>query len=457
MFFPMRFVLCTVFLSVLAVVPSAQAFAAETEELVKVVVLTRHGVRSPTQSAQELARWSTKKWPAWPVEAGKLTPRGAQLVEAMWHEQRAFFTQEKLLPENVCPPAADLFVLADRDERTRATASALLQGLAPGCGLNFTTDATALLAAEQISMHGSSDFDADTKFVAGKSEQDVKSERNALFHPLKAGLTTLSPAAARADISRESPGGLYAIEDDLAQPIREISELLGTLNSELCQQALRNDSCTLLDLPTQMRFGAQDTTIDVTGRLGIASSVAEIFLLEYAQWPDRNAGWGVVNEQVLQKLLPVHSRTFAAVNRAHEVALSRGGVLLRAMSAAVNGQSPDAAINRAPLVFFVGHDTNIANVASLLGLRWELGGYPPDAIPPGSALVLTVWKNGEHSCVRASYWTESLASLHRALPASPGFTQARVESQILHFERARLDEGHCSLEEFNRLVYETLL
>lgn len=38
-----------------------------TEELLNVVVVSRHGVRSPTQSAEKLHGWSDKKWPAWPL------------------------------------------------------------------------------------------------------------------------------------------------------------------------------------------------------------------------------------------------------------------------------------------------------------------------------------------------------------------------------------------------------
>lgn len=35
------------------------------EELEKVVVVSRHGVRSPTQSAETLASWSSRQWPNW--------------------------------------------------------------------------------------------------------------------------------------------------------------------------------------------------------------------------------------------------------------------------------------------------------------------------------------------------------------------------------------------------------
>src|SRR5699024_11758991 len=63
-------------------------------------------------------------------------------------------------------------------------------------------------------------------------------------------------------------------------------------------------------------------TVHLDGKLGTASSAAEIMLLEYGQW-DHPAGWGAVDKGALQRLLPVHSTVFDAVNRAPSVAAGR--------------------------------------------------------------------------------------------------------------------------------------
>ena len=101
-----------------------------TEELLNVVVVSRHGVRSPTQSAEKLHGWSDKKWSAWPVAPGLLTSRGFYLVKATWklNRSRAPFTY------GVCPKPEDVQIIADVDERTRKTAEALNEGLYPTCG-----------------------------------------------------------------------------------------------------------------------------------------------------------------------------------------------------------------------------------------------------------------------------------------------------------------------------------
>ena len=56
------------------------------EELEKVVVVSRHGVRSPTQSVETLASWSPRQWPEWGVEKGYLTPRGYGFVKGTWKQ-----------------------------------------------------------------------------------------------------------------------------------------------------------------------------------------------------------------------------------------------------------------------------------------------------------------------------------------------------------------------------------
>lgn len=97
--------------------------------LTKIVALSRHGVRSPTQSAATLSQWSTRTWPQWPVPRGYLTPRGAKLVTAMWEDMRGRMQNLGLLPDAACPPPGRVFVRADVDQRTKATAKAVLDGL----------------------------------------------------------------------------------------------------------------------------------------------------------------------------------------------------------------------------------------------------------------------------------------------------------------------------------------
>lgn len=39
--------------------------SASSEPLVKLVILSRHGVRAPILTKEELAPWTASKWPTW--------------------------------------------------------------------------------------------------------------------------------------------------------------------------------------------------------------------------------------------------------------------------------------------------------------------------------------------------------------------------------------------------------
>ena len=99
-------------------------------QLERVVVLSRHGVRSPTKTAEELGRWRRPDEPSWPdfrvQHPADLTLKGAELMQRMGTYYRKRW--ESLL-KNACP-RNEVFFWADRDERTLMTARALASGLA---------------------------------------------------------------------------------------------------------------------------------------------------------------------------------------------------------------------------------------------------------------------------------------------------------------------------------------
>lgn len=100
------------------------------QQLEKVVVVSRHGVRAPTQPQEKLDAWSDKTWPQWGVERGYLTPRGFSLIKETWE------LNKRIAPfvYSHCPKPSDVQIIADVDERTIKTAEALRDGLYPGCG-----------------------------------------------------------------------------------------------------------------------------------------------------------------------------------------------------------------------------------------------------------------------------------------------------------------------------------
>jgi len=100
-------------------------------QLRMVVVVMRHGVRSPTHP-DELDAYAAQPWPKWEVKGGYLTPHGAALIRQDGQHFRRLYAGS-IFPAAGCPADGSVFVWADVDERTRATGEALVRGLAPGC------------------------------------------------------------------------------------------------------------------------------------------------------------------------------------------------------------------------------------------------------------------------------------------------------------------------------------
>ena len=233
----------------------------------------------------------------------------------------------------------------------------------------------------------------------------------------------------------------------------------------MCTRYNLPPSCGLADLPNSVSVEADGSGAGLSGALAIASGMAEIFLLEYAQWPDISAGWGQVDARVLREVLPVHTSVFNAVNRAPVVAQLKGASLLSEMMAALEGTHRDQRCNAASLVVFVGHDTNIANVGALLGVNWQIAGYPDNATPPGATLQFELWEQGDKKEVRVRFFAQTPEALHtpfeeQRLPVAglfagpqltdPARTHKATEAQVT--APPVVGEARFSLEDFAKRV-----
>ena len=85
----------------------------KSANLVKTVILSRHGIRSPKESDAVLRQWSTRAWPTWPGNQGDLTERGKELVKAQWAAMRPFLVENGLIPASGLHQARDYALIAD--------------------------------------------------------------------------------------------------------------------------------------------------------------------------------------------------------------------------------------------------------------------------------------------------------------------------------------------------------
>lgn len=345
-------------------------------KLERVVVVMRHGVRPPTQSNAELARYADRPWPEWPVAPGELTPHGAATVRLMGETVRASYRSAGLLPTRGCGPAGSVSVWADgADERTKKTGEVMAAALAPGCGV--------------------------------KAEWTEVKPRDPIFGGPSSGECRLSPAATSESMKQSAagPAGSMPIGDAVAR-----------LQKIFAPKACTGGAGTCFTAEAEKKSAAGA----MSGPFPRAAGLAEDILLEYADGkPMREVGWGRASAADIAAVMPIHERSFAIVRNAKALAADRGAPMVHVILAALQGEPATGGPQSGPstkLLVLAGHDTNLVLMASIFGLSWSLPGEP-DGTAPSTALAFELWRDHGAEYVRPVIYYETLDQLRTLTPA----------------------------------------
>ena len=395
------------------------------ETLQRVVIVSRHGVRAPIVSLVERSSWASDPWPTWSEPDGNLTARGTLLAEQMGRYYRQYMNQQAAMPAEGCPARGSVFVYADTPERTRGTAKALIEGMAgANCGITFRT-------------HG-----------------DVKVD--SLFHPLEAGVCKLDPLSAQARVIERVAGNLNNATRDFKSQFETLQSALGCCKPTLCTAFGKGEKCTLTDLPTVMSPRVDGSGIDLLGALAIGSSAAELLLLEYADGkPQPEVGWGRVTNAQMQQAFRLHTEAYDLMQRTPYLAKKRGSALLWRVAQVVTSARSlgfglaDPAARDAKFVAYVGHDTNISNLAGMLDTSWLQPGYQRNQTPPAGALMFEV-KEGTDKKLRvyASYVAQSLEQMRTLAPLTLEAPPVKTPLRLPGCSASTPGGIACTLEEF---------
>ena len=260
--------------------PEAEPAAEETPaakdgDLQFAVILTRHGVRSPTGKPEQYAPYSASPWPEWNVPPGYLTAHGYELMRFFGAFDRIKLSGEGLLAATGCADAAHVTIVADTDQRTRETGKALAEGMLPGCS---------------VPVHSQPDGAIDP-----------------LFRPLNAGSAHADPALAVAAVTGRIGGNPSNLTEAFRPQLAALDRVLAG-----CGHSPPNPKRTsIFDIPAVLNPGPGDPLMVARGPLAVAHTLAENLLLEYTQgMSDADTGWGCLDAATLRFVMQLDTASW---------------------------------------------------------------------------------------------------------------------------------------------------
>ena len=372
----------------LACVASTAATAASDDARLE-IVLMRHGVRSPTKPTATYVDYALGTWPEWPVAPGQLTAHGRDGMRSIGKQSHRLVVADGAMGKG-CPASSSLVVVGDSTPRNRDSSVALLAGMTPGCDIGYLAT------------------DGDTN--------------NPLFH-------------FRKDENDDDDGTAATVRPPVA--LAELQSLLLDCAGSSCADAAK-------------RGGKRLLPADTGKAMKLAGTLSENLMLAYAEGMPMNlVAFGRGDGVLLGRLIALHNAQFDATKKAMPAAARAGSNLVAHIAAtfdAALGKKPSVeplVTSKRGVVVLVGHDTNLANVAGVLGLDWH-DRKRPDDYPPGGAIVLSLVTHEGHDAIRI-----------RSL--MPDMDQLRanhfdgMKAQPVRIAGCRL-VGECTVEEFRAMV-----
>jgi len=399
------------------------AGAAPPPQLRYLVIISRHGVRSPTWNSERLNQYAAEAWPEWGVPPGNLTPHGRALMKLMGAYYREWLSGERLLSQQGCGDVGRIYVHADTDQRTIETGRALAETLLPGC---------------PVAVHS-----------------EPEGSRDALFDPISAGIAKPDWEIA-AKAVRERLGDHPEHFLDLHRAAFEALQFVLAGGGSAPKK--------LIKLPEEISVSITGKSVQLNEQLSVASTLSEDLLLEYTDgMQGKDLGWGRLDADVLFRVLELHAAYDDLTRRTLYLARARGSNLLdhvlRSMEQAATGKAVPGALGRpgAAVLILSGHDTNLSNLSGMLGLSWHLPGYQPDDTPPGGALIFSLWQQPgtRQYFVRTQYLAQTLQQMRSAAPLTMAAPLAKEDVAVAGCELATGSIG-CSWETFAKTLQRAI-
>lgn len=373
--------LCSLLLVLLLIFPGLPAMAADAgntspatdQQLLQVVLLSRHNLRAPLVEGGALQQATPHTWASWEVPAGELTTKGGVLEVYMGRYLRQSLAADGVLPAHGCPAAGRFHAYANSLQRTQATAQFFIAGAFPGCAV----------AVEQRLQLGSMD---------------------PVFNPIIRRSDAAFAARARQAMQRAEQAAA------LTQPLAELERISDYPHSAACAG---RPACHLAGARSTFSIAAGKEP-SAYGPLALANGMVDAMLMErYQGVAASQTGWGRLNT-------PAQWQALARVRNGYQDILFGTPAVAREAAAPLlahlQGLFTDPQAARVTLL--VGHDSNIGSLLAALGV----GGYTlpgqDEKTPIGGLLRFERWGDrhtGEEQ-LRLRYVYPTTAQLRDATP-----------------------------------------
>lgn len=383
-------------------------------QLKRVVILMRHGIRSPNKERKDLNLYAAQEWPKWPVKPGQLSPHGFKLIVGLGEYFRKIYDTPLGLTQKSCSALDLQYSRTDNAPRSKDTTQAFLTGFFPTCALKISS-----------------------------SPSDIK---DPYFFPTLAKICIPNYSIGYQEVL-ERIGSYANLLQKFSTPLALLQEITGCCHPTLCEKI----PCSLLDLPGQLEKDGR-----VGGPFSVAQGLIEDIYLEKAQgFPKKDIGWGKIDDAVIAELDPIHVTRHDLSYRTPYLAKTQGSSLAALIFASIK-----EAINQddaPPIVLLSGHDNNVDNIGALYGLTWTPKTYAKNQVPPASGIIfeLYYYPSTKKYTIRSYFFTQTLDQMANLQLASQGYPPEWVPVKNEQCSSSDYPE-ECTYEEWSVLIQKNL-
>lgn len=334
--------------------------------LEKVVVLSRHNIRSPLSTkGSSLDTITPHKWFDWTSDPSDLSLRGGVLETEMGQYFRRWLEEESLFPEDYLPSQEEVRIYANSKQRTIATANYFKTGLLP-------------ISDFDVEYHG--EFDT----------------MDPVFNPV---FTTMSGNYANliaALIKSEFNSRIANLEDNY----KLLSRVIDVEKSE----DYKNGNFTGFSTSDTKYAMELNKEPSLMGSLKLACSISDALILQYYETNYTDASFGKrLTHEEWEAIAEIKDTYQDVLFTTSLVAENIANPLLKEILSELNNDTRK-------FTFLCGHDSNLGSVLAALQVeKYSLENSLEKKTPIGSKVVFSKWKskdNKEYISVDMVYQTE---------------------------------------------------